>query len=141
MKFLSNQEYDEIKPKDKRASHCPFCDFDTQKERLLRENDDRRVFYPVRPIGWAIRYKKNLLLAPKQHHKYVTWLSTSEIVTKQEAEIWIQEHFTDEQYFSFMRHTDDIKSVQHLHYHYVVGQIHYADITNSVHRFDIENSN
>gem|GEM_PF-6456204 len=88
-------------------------------EYYVRNNECRIIFYPAKPSGGVNRHEKHLLLIPKKHHINSPTLSHEEILSKQEAEKWIEQYFHDKQYISYMRHTDKIKSIQHVHYHYM----------------------
>lgn len=139
MKPYSEEEYNKIKPIDKWVAYCPFCSTDrawNNDDRLIRENDNWFIIYPTKPCGGVHRYKKHLILIPKKHHINTTSFSKEELLSKHEAEIWLEQYFTDQQYCSFVRHTDEIKSIQHLHYHYFWGNIRYRDIAKSLLYYD-----
>ena len=135
MKHLTKSEYDALKPSDKRASDCPFCK-EISSDQLLRSNDYRNIIYPLKPCWWPDRFEKHLMLMPKKHHKNSTTLSTEELISKQEAEIFLEEYFVPYDYCSYLRHTDNIKTVQHIHYHYFLWNIRYRHIEESLLHYD-----
>ncbi len=139
MKFYTKEEYDHSVPKDKWIAYCPFCRTDKKwkmNEHLLRENTWWFIVYSIKPCAGIHRYKKHLILVPKNHHLNTPTLSKEEIAQKQEAEAWLENYFAGKQYFSFLRHTDGIKSIQHIHYHYLEGQLRYRDIAKSLLFYD-----
>jgi len=140
MKFISEQEYRKNRPRDKWVSACPFCIEYLDQDYLVRSNIDWNIMHPTKPCWWPTRWKWHLLLLPKFHHENETTLRSDERLSRVEAEKRIKAYFWNLgiDYISFVRLTDQIKSIQHLHYHYIWGDILYRDIANSTDHYDKE---
>jgi len=137
--FKHRSERNDIQPEDKGVSSCPFCDTRAMKKRILRENTHRYIIYNIYPCGWPERGEKQLLLIPKTHFQYTHELLQDQWSIRQEAETWIYEYFAGQSYFSFIKHTDDIKSLQHIHYHYIVWNIYHTFLESSIRYWDEHN--
>ena len=137
MHFVTYEEYKKIRPTDKWSKQCPFCSPpEKYKDHLLWENDHRMIIYPSKPCGGVERYKKHLLCIPKAHVTKTTELTDEVVLSKQEAEQWLELYFGESEYCSYLRHTDWIKSILHLHYHYFWWNIRYRDMANSLKYYD-----
>ncbi len=138
MKFVSPEEYKKMKPKDKGVSLCPFCEKNINHEYVVWSNDFRWVKMPLQPYWWPDRWKRHLMAIPKKHHKDLTTLSDEEVLSKREVDLFLATYFEWVDYFSFVRLTDEIKSIQHLHLHYVKWNILYEDANRSLRTYDQE---
>jgi diadenosine tetraphosphate (Ap4A) HIT family hydrolase len=137
--FRDRKEWDEIQPVDKGISLCTFCDLENNNERILRKNEYRYIIHNLYPCGWPERGEKHLLLIPKKHLQFTHDLDSDQRWAKKDAEQWIHTYFSDQSYFSFIKHTDDIKSLQHIHYHYIVWNLYHSFLELSIRYWDENN--
>lgn len=104
---------------------CPFCKRD---EYLLQEFHFWNVLknkYPYKNL------EKHILLVPKRHIDHAKYLLPEELAEIPEIEKYIERYFSGEDYFSFTRHTNEGKSIEHIHYHYLPGKL-YSDKLESI---------
>lgn len=147
MKFLTEQEYKKDRPLDKWVSVCPFCEEHLNTDYSVRSNADWNIVRPVKPSWWPDRWKWHLMLLPRNHHISEITLSPDERFSRAEAELRLEGYFWDLwiDYICFVRLTDPIKSIQHLHYHYIWWNIRYTDINSSLEfhdeKYNIEREN
>jgi len=116
MTKLSREEYEKTKVYLTKEV-CPFCT-KLDKERIIFETD----YWIVLPNKHPYFDDENQIMAiPKRHIEFTSHLNEDELKDFVNVEKWIREYYKDKwDYFSFIRQTKSNKSVEHMHYHYVV---------------------
>ncbi len=61
---------------------------------------------------------------PKIHKKTSLELTGEEFLDLANVHRFMKEYFGEEEYFSFTRETMGLRSVEHLHIHFLVGKLH-----------------
>jgi len=105
--------------------NCPFCKNKEGEEKLIIWKSDLwEVRYNKYPYWWI---KNHILLIPKRHVEYSKDLTIEEFIWLKEAKTFIHNFYENKQYFSFLRETFLGRSIKHLHYHYMPGNIYSSD--------------
>lgn len=92
---------------------CPFCKDD---EYLIKKFDFWNIYQNKYPYLWEQRH---LLLTPIRHIEHTKELHIDELSELPKIEAFIEAYYSGENYFSFIRQTNDGKTIKHLHYHYL----------------------
>lgn len=123
-----NMNYKDIDYKDREEyckkskymwkENCPFC-FENlySLQKILFETKYWVAIYNKYPY---FSTPKNILVLPKKHRQFTSELSKAEFSDFKEVEKKLKEFYKWYNYFSFIRQTKWNKSVEHLHYHYLV---------------------
>lgn len=116
-KFKTREDYQKnVKYMDK--NNCPFCKWRLEKEHNILFGTDYWLvidaLYPYFDEPW------HLIVIPKKHREFTRELSKLEFWDFKEVEVFMKKHFWKKEYFSFIRQSKWNKSVEHLHYHYLV---------------------
>lgn len=123
MKLYKRSEYDAVKNtslKDKWEKNCPFCNAESQAEYIIWEWKYWYISHNKFPF---VGTRKHLLVYPKICKRFTKdipdefWSEYPKIL----AFMW--EFYWDESYFSFIREKGEAKSVHHLHYHFLPGEL------------------
>ncbi len=116
MKYKNREDYDKNAIYHDK-SICPFC-IKLEKNNIIFESD----FWFVMPNANPYFEDKNQLMAiPKRHLEFTTNLKKEELIDFQEIEKFMKNYYKDKwEYFSFIRQSKSNKSVEHMHYHYVL---------------------
>ena len=119
MKFWTSQEWWKIKPDDLCESDCPFC-----SDRWEYTIWKWEYFYITHALYPYNGNTDHLLVIPYRHVRETNLLTHNEFASLKEVEIFMKEYYSaHDDYFSFIRETKWNKSVAHLHYHFLPGQI------------------
>ena len=107
---------------------CPFCKLiEEEKNLFIYETKFWEVRYNKYPYWWI---KKHTLVFPKRHIKYTKELNEDELKDLANIHKFMFDFYAWEQYFSFIRETFSWRSIEHLHYHYMPGNIHWTEFAN-----------
>ncbi len=68
------------------------------------------------------------MLVPKRHVIESYTLTAEEMQEFPLAQKVIHDFFWEQKYFSMMRESPENRSLEHMHYHYLPGQIHYKNV-------------
>jgi len=124
LNIWTRKEYHEKKWKEIYwLDNCPFCTNLKEKNNtweILRRWKYCFVIYNNYPYSGN---NKHIMLIPYSHKKYYLELSDEEILDFKNANIFIKNFFNDDNYFSFLRETMANRSVEHLHYHYLIWKL------------------
>lgn len=123
MKLYDRQEYKivkETKLADKWDSCCPFCDIESQKEYILWKGKYWYIQHNKFPFAGT---KKHLLAIPYKHEKLTRNLSWEEWIEFKKIEDFMYNFYGEESYFSFIRERGEKKSIHHLHFHFLPGEL------------------
>ena len=116
MKQMSRKDYEDQKfyfTKD----NCPFC----TKLDISRIVFKTKYWIIVPNLNPYFDDKNHLMAIPKRHIEFTVDLNGEELKDFLNIEKWMQEFYKDKwEYLSFIRQTKSNKSVEHLHYHYIV---------------------
>ena len=130
---LDRNIWDKIIKKIKRIGkeNCPFCVLkQDEKKLLIYETKYWEVRYNKYPYWWI---KKHVLVFPKRHITHTKDLNDNELVDLKNIHKFMYNFYEKEEYFSFLRETFSGRSIEHLHYHYMPGNIYsnqFAEILN-----------
>jgi diadenosine tetraphosphate (Ap4A) HIT family hydrolase len=99
---------------------CPLCREMQQKQShiVIWQSDSWALLYNRYPY---VRDGKHVMLIPKRHIQYARDLTPEECQDLSEAYAYIDSFYGEEEYFSFTRETFGLRSVEHLHTHYISG--------------------
>ena len=116
MKQISRAEYEKTK-KYLTKDVCPFCT-KLNIDNIVYETE----YWYIMPNLYPYFDDKNqLMVFPKRHIEFTSQLNEEELKDFVNIEKWMKEFYKDKwDYFSFIRQTKSNKSVEHMHYHYVV---------------------
>jgi len=99
-------------------TNCPFCT-KLNKSKILYENKYWFVIKNDYPYFWC---NHHLLAIPKRHVSNTKDLTKAEFSLFPEIEKFLNKYYKNLwDYFSFIRQSKSNKSVEHLHYHYLLG--------------------
>ena len=115
--MLSKRElYEKQKPYFT-LENCPFCT-KLDKSKIIFESKYWFVMHNENPYF----DDKNWLMAiPKRHIEFTIDLKEEELIDFLQVEKFMKNFFKDKwEYFSFIRQSKSNKSVEHMHYHYIV---------------------
>lgn len=116
---MKREEYQNLKVYFTKEN-CPFCAKDLKEthEILFETSFWIIVFnkFPYFDENWV-----NLLVFPKRHLEFTSFLSLEEFADFLNIEKFIKKFYEEKnlEYFSFIRQSKSNKSVEHLHYHYL----------------------
>lgn len=123
MKLYSRQEYKKIAAetlKDKGESNCPFCNITLQEEYILWKWKYWYIQHNKFPF---VGSKKHLLVVPYFHKIYTKDISPEAWSEFQKVEEFMFKFYDGDNYFSFIRERGEEKSIHHLHYHFLPGEM------------------
>jgi len=130
MELYSREEYlkyaDEYL-KDKWETYCPFCDKKAQKQYILWEWKYWQILHNKFPYNGN---SLHLLAIPLKCERHTRNLSSEEWGEFGEVEKFMKKFYGDTNYFSFIREDGKVKSIHHLHYHFLPGEVLPQDIEN-----------
>jgi len=115
MKFKNREEY----KKEKlyfTEENCPFCT-KLDKNKIIFESKFWIVLHNDYPY---FKDQNNLMAIPKRHIEFTRDLKEEELIDFLEIEKFMQKYYDWKEYFSFIRQSKSNKSVEHMHYHYLV---------------------
>lgn len=116
----TRQEYDEMKHLYQDESLCPFCKENRESQMVLWEWKYWAIIYNKYPY---LEIEKHLLVIPNRHIEFTSDIPDIEWQEMAEIETWTKKFFNGKPYFSFIRQTGKMKSIKHLHYHYLPGEV------------------
>ena len=117
MKFKNRQEYEKSKLYFN-LENCPFCT-KLDKKEIIFESELWIVLHNNYPY---FKDQNNLIAIPKRHIEFTSGLKEEEFADFVNIEKWMKNYYKDKwEYFSFIRQSKSNKSVEHIHYHYLVG--------------------
>lgn len=127
MKLYDRKHWYEINPSDRGKSDCVFCkpDDEENKEYIIWRGKYWYICHNKFPILWLTN---QFLAIPYRHVILSKDLSDEEYIEFREVEACISERYEQEDYFMFVREGLNSRSMEHIHYHFVPGQIPYDDI-------------
>jgi len=97
--------------------NCPFCT-NLDKNKIIFESKYWFVMHNDYPYFDDTNW---LMAIPKRHVKFSFDLNKKEFADFLEIEKFMKKYYQDlGDYFSFVRQTKSNRSVEHLHYHYLV---------------------
>ena len=111
-------------PEDKWKSDCPLC---KEENLCIWEWKHLKVIHNKYAVNGL---KNHYMLIPKRHIVFIKELNDEEILEIREAEIFLEGQYGDQRYFSFTRNALENRSLEHLHYHYMPGNIYYSTLEN-----------
>jgi len=114
------EEYDKRKIRYFWKDNCPFCTNLKENNEILFENNFWIVVKNKYPY---FNCSKWLLAFPKKHKELTSELENEELISFVEVEKFMKNFYWENDYFSFIRQTKSNKSVEHMHYHYILGNI------------------
>lgn len=122
MKLFKRSVWNQIKPEDKWETACVFCDVvsEWEKELIIWRGNFFYIKHNKFPYLWL---SNHLLVIPYRHVEHTKDLSVEEFQEFKEVEKFMFEYFGWEKYFSFIRQSGEAKSLHHLHYHYLPGEM------------------
>ena len=99
---------------------CPFCIDLKTNERVLWKWEYWAIIYNKYPYThWA----KHLMLIPIRHARFSHEITSSEYNTLDKAYDFIKNFYEEESYFSFTRESLSQRSVEHVHTHFISGEL------------------
>lgn len=131
MKLYTREDYKKVKQTtlaDKWKSHCPFCHIKDCEDSQLIEWEGKNWMITHAKFPYGMR-KDHLLVFPKRCVEFTKDLSPEEMSEFPEVEKFMADFYKDhDDYWSMIRQRSDLKSVAHLHYHYLPGEICETDV-------------
>ena len=122
MELWCRDDWKKDKPKDKWKSDCPFCDIEKHKDILIWEWKYLKIIHNRFPM---LGRKDHFMIIPKRHVILTSELSDNELIEMREAEKQMEIMYDGKRYFSFIRQAVANRSLEHLHYHYLPGNLPY----------------
>lgn len=110
-------------PADKWESNCPFCNLD--EDNIIWKWKYFYIQHNRYPYLWS---KEHLMAIPYRHVCETSLLTNEEFSEFREIEKFMKEFFWDKKYLSLIRQSWLAKSINHLHYHYLPGEMYAEDI-------------
>lgn len=96
---------------------CPFCIESKEEKKLTiwkwKYWEIKHNKYPYANL------KNHLLVIPKRHVENTKNLTIEEFGELKKVEEFMNEYYSNQNYFSFIRETNWWKSIKHLHYHFI----------------------
>ena len=112
---MKREEYEKLKPYFS-LENCPFCT-KLDKGKIIFESK----YWFVIHNDYPYYDDKNWLMAiPKRHVEFTCNLIKEEFWDFVNIENFMNSFYKDKEYFSFIRQSKSNKSVEHLHYHYLI---------------------
>lgn len=121
--LYARKDYEKVKQttlKDKWEKNCPFCDIASQEENILWKWNFWYIQHNKYPLGGT---SKHLLAIPYSCDRYTKDLSPQQWAEYKEVENFMYNFYQWDNYFSFIREVWEIKSIHHLHYHFLPGEM------------------
>jgi len=102
-------------------TNCHFCKLKNNK--IIYQNKSWFILNNIYP--YFNDNNPQLLVAPKRHIEFTKELTKEELSDFLEIEQYLSNYFNElwKDYFSFIRQSKSNKSVEHLHYHYLVWKV------------------
>lgn len=95
--------------------NCPFCK-ESENQNIIKKFKFWYLIKNLYPYNWI---KDHILLIPYRHIEHTKFLNSEELSELNQINSFIEEYFSDKNYFSFIRETNWGKSIKHIHYHYL----------------------
>ena len=96
--------------------NCPFCT-KLDKNKIIFETKYWFVMHNKYPY---FDDKTNLMAIPKRHVEFTYNLTKEEFWDFVNIEKFMKDFYKEKEYFSFIRQSKSNKSVEYLHYHYIL---------------------
>ena len=126
MKLHNREEWDKNMPNDKGSSNCPFCNwYNDEPEYIIQEYTHWYIVHNKYPVLWL---DNHLMAIPRKHTVLSKDLSDEELLDYRNVATFIHDFYKWKRYFSFIRESVKNRSLEHLHYHFLPGNICYDDI-------------
>ncbi|NDK10138.1 hypothetical protein GW846_05175 [Candidatus Gracilibacteria bacterium] len=122
MNTQSREYWEKNKPTDLGASNCPLCQ---EAENILYETKHWKIIKNKYPI---LGLDNHCMAIPKEHVIFAKDLSDVQYLDYKNVEHYMFSYFKNSDYFTFMRESLSGRSLEHLHYHFLPGQIWYKDV-------------
>ena len=123
MKLHSREAYKIVKEttlQDKGEKDCPFCNRESQREYILWEWKYWYIQHNKYPLAGI---KEHLLALPYRCERFTKDLRAEEWAEYKEVETFMYDYYSWKSYFSFIREIGNEKSIHHLHYHFLPGEM------------------
>lgn len=117
MEFNNREEYENSKIYFTKEN-CPFCEKNIWTKIILFETNYWIIIKAEYP--YFNDYEKHLLVIPKRHIEFTFELNEEEFKDFLNIEKFMFDFYKWMEYFSFIRQSKSNKSVEHLHYHYLL---------------------
>lgn len=95
--------------------NCPFCK-NEDKDLVVKNFKFWKLVKNLYPYNGI---KNHLLLIPFRHIEHTKFLKSDELKELSEINEFIENYYSWENYFSFIRETNWGKSIKHIHFHYL----------------------
>jgi len=121
METKSREEYAKRKIRYFTEKNCPFCSKEIENNNeIIHKTNYWKIIYNKYPYFWD----KNWLIAiPIRHVDLTSKLTTEEYWDFFNVQNFMKSYFKKEEYFSFIRETKSNKSIEHLHYHFIIWSV------------------
>lgn len=120
MKLYPRGQYLKDKPINKWEWDCVFCFLEREPEYVIWRGKYFYVKHNKYPYLWQ---KDHLLVIPYRHVCLTKDLLPEEYLEMLDVEKFLSEYYGEKKYFSFIRENGNFKSMNHLHYHYLPGEV------------------
>lgn len=120
---ISREEYHKIKwPWMYKEHNCPFCDVESNISHIIWRGKYWYILHNISSYSWDHRH---IMAVPYKHIKLSTQLKKYHFKELKEVHKVVKDFFKKDNYFSFTREslTDDTRSVEHLHIHFLVWKM------------------
>lgn len=129
MKLFKRSLWNQIKPADKGDSSCVFCEYESiSQQKLIVWRG--KYFYILHNKFPYLGLETHLLAVPYRHVCQTSEMTREEFCELQDVEKFMKNFYGDKKYFSFIRQSWEAKSLNHLHYHFMEGEIWETHIEN-----------
>ncbi len=106
---------------------CPFCDLESNKERILWRWKYWFIIQNKYPYSGQ---ENHLMLVPYLHKIFSHELNSGETEELAEAYKWIKQFYSEQIYFSCTRESMANRSVEHFHTHFLPGKLQWKYLRN-----------
>jgi diadenosine tetraphosphate (Ap4A) HIT family hydrolase len=96
--------------------NCPFCNLEKERKNIIWEGKFWFVAYNIYPYSGN---NQHIMAIPYRHVLYSADLNNEELLELQEVYKFVKEFFGNESYFSCTRETQDYRSIEHYHTHFI----------------------
>lgn len=124
MKIYSRSIWHTDRPEDLGKESCPFCSPENA-EYIMFQTDYWLLVQNKFPI---LGLKQHIMAVPKRHVILSKDLSHEELSDYGNILWYVHDYFWDQDFFSFLRESREARSLEHLHYHFLPGQMRYKSL-------------
>jgi diadenosine tetraphosphate (Ap4A) HIT family hydrolase len=124
VKLWTREEWDKITWwKILGKENCPFCNLEEERKNIIWEWKFWFIAHNIYPYSGN---NQHIMAIPYRHILYSSDLNNEELLELHEIYKFVEWFFGDENYFSCTRETQNSRSIEHYHMHFIPWKLQWG---------------